>query len=251
MSLKKLPYAPLQEVIFEGKWELSLDTQTKAFIDPELQFALGKFKQSISQTFPVYKSKFPPDIPQQLLTHQPIHQFWTGEGVWPVLQLGPGIVTVNDTAKNYEWENVFFPLVKETLGNVRKAYDNEMNFILYTLRYIDVVNIQDYAFKNWQEFVMENINFQFKNGFATPGTLNNFRFEQAFEIPGIGLLEISLSNGQNNKKEDIFVWQTAVSGRNSINCDGLIDWLVDAHNNCSGIFKEICKEKFYGSFINR
>jgi hypothetical protein len=53
MSIKKLPYAPLQEVIFEGKWELSLDPQSKVFIDPEFQFALGKLQNSITSKFPV------------------------------------------------------------------------------------------------------------------------------------------------------------------------------------------------------
>ncbi len=251
MYMKKLPNAPLQEVIFEGKWELSLDQQTSAFIDPEFQFALGKFQHVISSRFPYHKSKIPGDIPLQFLGHQPIHQFWTGEGVWPVIQLGPGVITVNDTEKNYEWDDVFFPLVKETLFNVKNAYVNDLSFISYTLRYIDVVKIKDYEFSNWFDFVKDNINFQFSNGYPLPGTLHNFKIEQSFRTEDAGLIEIGFSNGQDNQKEDIFIWQTAVTGRKPLFIEGLMEWLVLAHSHCSRIFKETCKEDFYASFVNR
>ena len=101
--MKKLPKAPLQEVIFEVKWELSLDDQTQAFIDPGYQFGQGKFENAVAKDFPIYKSRLPADILVQMLGHKTVHQFWKGERNWPVLQLGPGILTVNATEKNYEW----------------------------------------------------------------------------------------------------------------------------------------------------
>jgi len=251
MTPKKLPYAPLQEVIFEGKWELSIDPHTKTFVDPEYPFALGKFQQSINSKFPVYKVKIPGGIPFQMLSHQPVHQFWSKDGIWPVIQYGPGVVTLNDTEKNYTWEDTFFPLAKDTLLNIKNAYSTELAFISYTLRYIDVVNIKNYKFTNWMDFVKENINVEFNNNFIPPGPLSQFNFEQTFEINEVGTLEISFSNGQDHKNEEIFIWQNAVSGKNALTCEELVSWLSKAHGFCSNISKEICKKDFYDSFISR
>lgn len=247
--MNKLPRAPLQEVIFEVKWELQLDDITKAFRDPEFQFAQGKFQNAVAAKFPVYKNKVPEDIPTQFLGHKTVHQFWKKENTWPVLQLGPGILTVNDTETNYEWEKTYLPLIKETLGLLNDSYHTSLNFISYSLKYIDVVHRKDYPLDGWEGFINQNFNFQFSNSFKVPGELNGFRFDQSFTTPDAGSLEIKLSNGKNQKKEDIFVWQTAVSENKTTDQEGLLKWLENAHLHTSNTFKEICKEEFYGSFI--
>jgi len=116
--MSKLPNAPLQEVILEVKWELSLDQSTKTFIDPGFELALGKFHNSLVENFPFAKTKVPHQIPIQMLGHQTKLQFWTGENVWPVVQLGPGILAINDTDKNYEWAKTFYPLVQKALSSL-------------------------------------------------------------------------------------------------------------------------------------
>jgi uncharacterized protein (TIGR04255 family) len=246
-----LANSPLQEVIFEVKWELDFDIHTNTFVDNYYQFALGKFQQLNSNQFPVVKPKFPIEIPFQVLNYQTVFQFWNQEKKWPVLQLGPGILTVNDTEANYEWETVYFPLIKLALGNLEKAYDNELKYIEFSLRYIDVVKVGDYGFSDWGSFFEKNINFMFQNNFNTRGDIESFKLDQSFNLGENGVLKISFSNGKSDKMDEIFIWQTEVSCKKVIDKKGLLEWVNFAHGETSSIFKEICKKEFYASFRHK
>lgn len=245
--MSKLPKAPLQEAIFEMRWPLQPDATGRNLVDPEYEFALGKFQGALNETFPFRVAKFPSEMPHRMLNYQATHQFWKAEGQWPVVQLGPGIATVNDNEQNYEWERTYLPNIEKALLALKKSYNN-LNFNALSLRYIDVVRVEDYGFTTWKEFISEHINFQFNNQFDTRGDLMGLNFEQSFNLNELGFLNISFTSGQNNKKEDIFIWQTAVNRQGSISEKEVLPWLNEAHDCTSALFKEICKKEFYGSF---
>ena len=135
-------------------------------------------------------------------------------------------------------------MVKMALLQLANSYSGPLNFISYSLKYIDIVNIKDYPFVSWDGFINQNMNFQFQNSFNTPGSLETFKFEQSFKLAKAGFLEINMASGKNNKKGDIFIWQTAVSNNESVNIEDLLDWLKLAHDTTSETFKEICKKEF-------
>jgi uncharacterized protein (TIGR04255 family) len=245
--MSKLPKAPLQEAICELKWQLQPDESGKQLIDPEFVFALGKFDKIIRQEFPFRVSKFPSQIPSHLLQYQAMHQFWKAENTWPVVQLGPGIVTVNDTEKNYEWSDTYLPNILKTLDALGNSYGN-LQFNSLSLRYIDVVRVADYGFKSWEQFVHKHLNFEFNNRFDSRGELAQFHFEQSFEIKELGMLNLAFNNSLNNKNEDIFIWQTAVYRQSECKLDDIQAWLTRAHDCTSEVFKDICKNDFYASF---
>ncbi len=245
--MSKLPHAPLQEVIFEARWQLQPDDSGQQLIDREYEFALGKFQAAIVDDFPYHTSKFPRELPHQVLTYQTVHQFWRGPQQWPVVQIGPGIVSVNETEENYDWQKTFLPNVKQILDVLVESY-GQLNFISASLRYIDVVKVADYGFNTWEEFVHNNINFSFKNHFDPQGKLSSFQFNQSFELNQSGLVNVNFSSSQNNKKEDIFVFQTAVVQTSNMRKQEVANWLETAHNYTSSLFKKICKDEFYNSF---
>jgi len=247
MENRKLPKAPLEEVIFELKWELQPDKTGKQLVDDQYSFALGKFHSKIEEEFPFHQEKIPSDIPAQLLSYKTVHQFWKSNNEWPVIQIGPGILTINETEKNYEWYSKFHPLIKLVVNHLINSYNN-INFKAVSLRYIDVVKAENYNFQNWEAFVKENINFNFDNKFDTKGQLKRFQFDQFFNLNELGELNVNLSNGLNNKKEQIFIWQTALSNGGNLTPSELFEWVIKAHECNSGIFKDICKKEFYGSF---
>ncbi len=250
--IKKLPKAPLQEVIFEVRWDLDLDPETQRLQDNGFDLAVGKFANAIEGQFSFPLKKVPGDIPIDFFNHQPVHQFWTNEQTWPVVQLGPGIMTFNDTDKNYEWENNFFPTLKTLLEQLCKAYSKskELNFTDYTLRYIDVVKIADYSFENWPAFIQSSLNFSFENLFETSGRLKDFNFQQTFEQPGLGGLTIVIANGKNKKREEVLIWQIAITQNKKADLDALLVWVKNAHEVTSKVFLDICKKEFYASFTN-
>ncbi len=245
--MSKLPKAPLQEAIFELRWPLKPDPTGRQLIDPEYQFALGKFQDALKNKFPFHVLKFPNEIPIHLLNYQTIHQFWSGERKWPVVQIGPGIATINETEKNYEWEKTYLPNITETINALKKSY-GEMAFNQLTLRYIDVVKRSDYREDSLENFVQGNFQFKFQNEFNTRGKLTRINFEQEFEINNLGFLNVSLTSSQNDQKEETFIWQTAIVFQGNIKMEDIPDWLSKAHDCTSNLFKEICKKDFYASF---
>lgn len=245
--MNKLPKAPLQEAIFEMRWPLQPDTSGQQLIDPEYAFALGKFQDALKDAFPHHVAKFPSEVPYQLLNYQTAHQFWQKNKQWPVVQLGPGIATVNDTEQNYEWKKTYLPNVETMLKALQKSY-GKLVFKSLSLRYIDVVRVADYGKESWEDFVHEHINFSFRNQFDTRGRLARFHFEQAFDINELGLLNVIFSSGQNNKKEETFIWQTAVVRQDIMHMEEVLPWLEKAHDCTSALFKEICKNEFYANF---
>lgn len=249
MSRSKLPKAPLQEVIFEARWQLIPDPSGKNWIDPLFSFALGKFQNLVKNEFPFHVEKFPNDLPHQLMAYQTMYQFWKSEKKWPVLQIGPGVLTVNDTDNNYIWDDNYLPLIQRTLRHLEQAYDS-IRFQQYSLRYIDVVDVEDYGFNSWQDFVHSHVNFTFENQFNTRGELSSLQFNQVFEVPEVGQLSVAFSNGLNKKKKPTFIWQIGVLQREAAaDTVALEKWLDKAHDCTSEIFKEFCKKDFYASFI--
>ena len=155
--MKKLPNAPLKEVIFEIKWDLDINPDTKQQFDHGIDTAVGELKVLLKKDFPYFNRKIPAEFPVQVMNHKVVYQYWKGEETWPVMQLGPGIFTVNDTDKNYEWHDRYYPMIKTGIENLIKVYEKKLEFKLASLRYIDVVNVNDYEFDNWKNFIESNI----------------------------------------------------------------------------------------------
>lgn len=245
--MRKLPNAPLKEAIFEVRWPLQPDESGRQLVDKDYTFAVGKFQGELMNDFPYHVARFPREIPDYVFNHQVMHQFRKEENSWPVVQIGPGIATVNDTEQSYEWERTYLPNIKRTLHALKQGY-GELVFSQLSLRYIDMVRVLDYGLDTWEEFVNKHINFDFRNHFNTRGKLASFNFEQAFDLNDTGLLHVGFSNGQNNKKESVFIWQTAVIKRGRIHQDLVPYWLEEAHSCTSELFREICKDDFYATF---
>jgi uncharacterized protein (TIGR04255 family) len=241
--IKKLSKAPLQEVIFEVRWSQDVDPDTQQPLgDKGYDFALGKFQTAIDDKFP-FVQKTDGQFPIA-------YQFWKAENTWPVVQIGPGIMTFNDTDQNYVWEDNYYPVLKELLKALSQAYAKSkiINFLAYNLRYIDVVKVADYAFESWPVFIKQNLNFQFENLFDAKGKLKEFHFQQTFEQENGSGLNIVISNGKNLKNEDVLIWQIGMSQTKKVGLDALLDWVNASHEVTSKVFVDICKTQFYGSF---
>lgn len=101
---EKLPKAPLREVIFELRWGLGYDPSSKQELDLGFDMAQGQFKHLVEQEFPFHRRLTPQNFPLSLFSHKVVHQFWKAENTYPLLQLGPGLFSQNDTEKNYVWD---------------------------------------------------------------------------------------------------------------------------------------------------
>ena len=250
--MKKLPNAPLQEVIFEIRWELDIDPKTKQSDDTGFELASGRLHKLLENRFSHYQRKVPSSFPEQLLHFNTVHQYWTAEGKWPVIQLGPGIFTVNDTDVNYQWEEQYFPLVLDSLKKLHEAYGVEampINFV--NLRYINSVKLEEHGFDDdWQKFVLANFNFNFKNSFNTRGKLKQIQFNQYFELEDNSELQINFSSGKRDD-QNALIWQAAIMKSDNFRQEGIEKWLESAHQKTHDLLTEMTQKDFYASFTQQ
>jgi uncharacterized protein (TIGR04255 family) len=200
----------------------------------------------LKESFPEYVRKIDQTLPIGLFNYQPVYQYWKNKSEWPVIQLGPGILTVNGTEKDYEWES-FANQILMAVKSLIEAYEDNLSFNMIALRYIDSVSTNRYEFKDWQSFLNDNLNFNIQNNFENSKKLKQFHHQQVFEIDE-GLLQVVVSNGKSSDDEDALVWQSAVYKTGQLQKDEIKDWISSAHTVNSNLFKNFTKEQFYASF---
>ena len=245
--MSRLANAPLQEVIFEVRWDLERQEGAPLPLDPKFELGLGAFREFLKKDFPEVVRKYPEQIPVQLLPHAASWQFRPKSSGWPLLQLGHGVLTVNDTDLAYDWDTVFFPLVRRALEWLAQAYGESPVFSLAELRYIDSVRLADHGFKDWTSFVGGNLNISVNNEFRPNAKVLDTGLHQVYELGNGGQALVAVNSGKR-ENEDAMIWQTAVHQAGPFDNNNLLAWAETAHLVSKDLFKEICKPHFYERF---
>jgi uncharacterized protein (TIGR04255 family) len=99
------PKPPLVEVIADLKWALAPSgLMPGAGIDPQWQSFQKKFVDwGSGKGFTNFETLVPDAVPRELLAYQPIQRARKTPGGWPLFQLGPGILTVNQVPPYDGW----------------------------------------------------------------------------------------------------------------------------------------------------
>lgn len=243
---RKLPNAPLQEVIFELLWEIDFD-QLGNPIDPDFELAQGLFAKDVASDFPFRRRTMPEGAPVKIYP-KAIHQFWKKENVWPVVQLGPGIMALNETEHNYEWDATFYPLIKKQMGILETSYGRELAYKSASLRYIDAVEISEDDRADLLNYVNSKFDFSIANNFDLPGSLSHLQMSQTFYIDEDTQLTLIMNDGINKFQKPAIIWQIHVHSNSRMNWEKVLSWVDHAHDLTSKLFKDILKADFYDSF---
>lgn len=247
--MSKLPKAPLQEVIFEVRWSLKPDSDSGQIVDIGYELASGRLSTIVEKDFSHYRRILPKDIPEQLLPYKVVHQYWSSENKWPVLQLGPGIFTINCTDEAYDWENNFRGLIKQGIDWLMQSYKQSLQIQLASLKYIDAIRVDDYGGidNGWQDFIEANFNFKYSNLFNTRGKQKQIQVNQTFELEDGSDLQLQIADAIRNNDKAL-VWQTAIIKKALFDVEDLFNWADYAHNVTHELFKELIKPELYASF---
>lgn len=133
---RALQNKPLAEAIFELRW--ALEAVAGRQVDPYYPIMLGEFFAAVKERYPYWEPLVPPGMPVELAPQGVHHRFRAAAGQWPLVQLGPGIMTVNDT-EGYQWEGfqkICMEMV-ETLIGLYSSQKRDFSPALISLRYID------------------------------------------------------------------------------------------------------------------
>jgi len=156
MNEEELKNPPIIEALVEVKWAL---TKTSGLnpIDPHYQFLLGGFYERIKKEYPFHQPLPAASIPDEVTGSTVKHRFRVEKDKWPLIQIGPGVMTVNET-KKYTTFDKFKPLAVKAINDLFDAHpkreDLEITSLL--LRYIDAKEI-DYSQDNICNFISEKM----------------------------------------------------------------------------------------------
>ncbi len=245
--ISKLPMAPLQEVIFELRWKLNFDLTAQSQVDQQFQFAFANFS-ALSAGKLKYKIMVKPQaVPDAFFINRPIYQFWIEKEQYPVYQLGPGVFTVNETEKNYEWKD-FRRSILEGVQWLMQSYSEKLDFSVAELRYIDAIEVNDDNEKDLLKFISHNLKIEIKNQ-VIEGKLMDLQLHQRFKVDSENYLNLLLTNGiKNSNQSKAIILQTSYNKASNISLENLTGWIDTAHDTCSSLFKKMISNNLYEQF---
>jgi len=240
--MNRLLNAPLLEVIFELRWGVESQEELN-----KCQYLHGDLYAKIRKKYPHRELLVPAIVPIEAYRHQPAHRFRAVQNDYPLVQVGPGILTVNTIENKYEWKE-YKQWILEAVDNLIEVYSFNTNIPLsLSLRYFDFLPFnfreQD-VYKFLSEYLHTIVQQKFYNNSSLPLSTNiNFNYETE-----IGEFLVNISKGSNRGKEGL-VLQFNMSNKD-INPDALQiqKWLDNAHQICSNTFKSMTKGKLYETF---
>ena len=243
--MSKLPHAPLVEVIFELRWNVT-DADELA----KHQYLHGDLFALLKDKFKYREALTLPDVPMEFYLNQPAYRFRVAENDYPLVQVGPGLLTVNTNDSKYDWVD-FEKEITNVIQKFLTVYQfSETQNISLALQYFDFIAF-DFERDDVFQFLTENLNVTVEQKFykneSPPINLNlGFHFETA-----IGSLSVSIAKGKNLDKLEGIVLQMGQRSR-SIRPDSelIANYLEQSHTICSQLFKKMTQGKLYDTFSN-
>jgi len=205
---------PLVEAILEVKWVLS-SPAPGIQIDPHYKILLGRFYDRVADVYPEHEQLPTATMPDEIVGQKVMHRFRVAPADWPLIQIGPGILTVNDTDK-YLWPD-FRDRCVAVVGKLFEAYPEPrgLNMESLLLRYIDAIEF-DFNSEN----VFELLRNKFKVGIKLPDSLfvdtgiarrpRHFNWQSSFQcdVPK-GVVNLGFATGLRSGRPAL-LWETMV-----------------------------------------
>lgn len=237
MVRKILKNKPLVEAIFELRWELQ-EQAPGMKIDPHYKILVGRIYDRFRDKYPFHEQLPTATMPDEIAGYVVQHRFRESKDDWPLIQIGPGIITLNDT-EGYVWED-FEKRISHVLNTLFEAYpeaENNLKVNGLLLRYIDALKF-DYGRDDIFTFLKEKMKTDIEI------------HEQLFEDTGVSRLPLGfdlrfsfpstkpkgathLRFVQEKRKDtDALIWETQVQ---SIGDDApkvkneITTWVKEAH----------------------
>lgn len=243
--MSKLPNAPLIEVVLELKWDLL----TKEDLN-DSQYLYGDIYSSLKHKYPFRENILPFDVPLEVLINKPVHRFRSSEGGYPLIQVGPGILTLNTIDEKYEWEE-FSKNSEELLKAFHSVYQSFKNKLFSPcILYLDFFPF-NFDNEDAYNFINENFSVNFKQSFIeTESYPKDINLSFNYKID-IGILNVSFQKGNNQQGVEGIILQIRIDGfAKNDEIDKIILWYDQSHKITSDLFKKMTEGKLYESFKN-
>ncbi len=242
--VEQLKNKPLVEAILEVRWK-PLNNLPDSKSPQYYKLLLARLSDSLLSEYPTYEELPTASLPEQVILINNIvqHRFRIDSNKWPLIQLGPGVFTVNSTS-DYTWDD-FRPRIISAINKLYSAHPkvSDMKMTNIILRYIDAVEF-DYLNEDAYEFIKDKlkINISISDNLLNDTNVNknpcNLTWHSSFKCnQPKGMISIRLATGQKQNKPAI-IWETVIesAGDDMPNMPTEFEkWIDSAHeitNNC-------------------
>jgi len=258
-SSRVLLNPPLQEAVFEFRWTLQEPegaTPGRSFpIDPYYRIASGRFFDRVSHEFTKYESLPTWEMPDAVAAYVAQHR-WTPEAGGPILQIGPGILTVNEIRPQaYRWHD-FRERCIWAYQVLAESYPAPLPSSSASFQYINSIPF-DFMHSDAFEFIASNLN---ADVIATRRILptsvgripTHFQSVQTFRCAApVGAVSIVFASIVTHKSEKRLMWQLIFESRGTsmpTQRPRMLEWLDASHSILEEIFFNMIKGNLEGLF---
>lgn len=242
--MSKLPKAPLVEVVFELKWDIKMKSDLDDF-----QYLYGDLYANLKNDFPNRERLTPLEIPFDALINIPVFRFKNKNNGYPLVQIGPGILSINTLNEFYVWEE-FREEIHKLINILKEIYPKFHTIkINPALIYLDFLKFDSHHTSGY-DFINENLNISIHSNIINElnPKVKEININANYEVDDNNL-SVRINEGKANNSEEGIVVQTRVNG-NAQTYDNhtLKTWLESAHLLSSKAFKSLIKEDLYNTF---
>jgi uncharacterized protein (TIGR04255 family) len=238
MGSKILKNKPLVEAIFELRWEIQ-ETIPGIKIDPHYQLLIGRVYDRVKEEYSFHEPLPTSAMPEQIAGYIVQHRFRKEKDQWPLIQLGPGIITLNDT-EGYKW-NDFKKRIENLIDVIYDIYPNrESNFKINNLmlRYINAIDF-DYEKEDLFMFLKDKLKVSIeinKEFFQDESVINlPVNIDSIFSFTSNkprGIFHLRFVRGKK-KNLDALIWETilqSIGDEVPNNKEKILQWAEEAHS---------------------
>jgi uncharacterized protein (TIGR04255 family) len=250
---------PLAEAIFELRWALRPGDFPGIQDDPGFRILVGRYYDKIRNDYGTTVDLPAARVPESMTPHAVRHQFRAGQNQWPLTQIGPGVVTFNET-KAYTWEG-FSTNVSKIVNALFTAYPTDIvplipiqimlryvNTVLYNPLEADKPLLQFLGDNLHTSLVMEPLLFDEPDQANSPSNIMLTLSYKLDTIQGSGSL--LFVNGEQEGKPAI-VWEINImtkEGNTPKIPEDINAWIVKAHAIAENWFFTLCRGDLLGRF---
>jgi uncharacterized protein (TIGR04255 family) len=140
-------------------------------------------------------------------------------------------------------------MILEGIKCLRCSYNKDIFIEKIELRYIDAVETNVLGHSDKFEFIRQAMNVPINDFTFLENELLDFNFSNRYILDDTSYLNLLVASGVNNEtNNDVVIWHTFINNNQVISWEGLNNWIENAHNHASAIFKKMIKPELYDLF---
>jgi uncharacterized protein (TIGR04255 family) len=258
-EIPPLLYPPLIEAIFELHWELEEVKQTQRLRDPAYPMLYGRMYERLKKDFPYMEDLPSTQAHPEATPYVVRHRIRRAKNGYPLIQVGPGIATVNEAA-GYSWTSMRASCLRaaETILDLYPTEMHPLNFMKCEIRYLNGIRLD--SEQNPLAFLAEKLHMKvevdpvFFIGNEVEENPHSVSLNLAYNLKKpVGHLALSAQLGQMEGKP-AYIVQTLIQSTGEMvpaEGEGFGQWLNEAHAVAENCFQAFCRgpllEKFCGA----